>query len=115
MVRSYLLAGMVFVGALGGSALAAPCPTTAGALTLTNTTCELSGVHTYTSVTLVNSTINVTAYAGGSKVDTGNLELRAPTISIDSTSKIIAKGSGYQTPLCGNGAGPAAFPAAGGR
>jgi hypothetical protein len=65
---------------------------------------------------MVSSTITVTDYdQSANKVDTGNLELRAPIIDIDATSSIVAKGSGYKTPLCGNGAGPTAFPAAGGR
>jgi hypothetical protein len=65
---------------------------------------------------MVNSTITVTDYdQSGNKVDTGNLELRAPSIDIDATSKIVAKGAGYKTPLCGNGSGPSTFPAAGGR
>lgn len=97
---------MVALGALAAHAAAAPCPTAGPNLSLTNTTCQMSGVYTFTSITLVNSTIEVNAFDGVNHVATGNLELRAKTISIDSTSKITARGSGYQTKLCGNGTGP---------
>ena len=94
------------LGALALPAAAAPCPSAGPNLTLTNTTCSMSGVFTFTSITLTNSTITVNAFDGTDHVGTGNLELRAHTISIDATSKITAKGSGYQTHLCGNGTGP---------
>ena len=114
MVRSFLLAGTI-IGALVGRAAAAPCPTAGPNLVLTNTTCELSGVHTFGTITLTNSTINVNAFNGTDKINTGNLELRANTITIDATSKIVAKGSGYQTRICGEGAAPSYAPTAGGR
>lgn len=112
MVRRLALAGMV-VGVLEGRAAAAPCPTGGPDLVLTNTTCQLSGVYTFGTITLTNSTIEVNAYNGTDKINTGNLELRANTITIDATSKITAKGAGYQTRICGEGAGPNAT--AGGR
>ncbi len=108
MVRSCLLAGMVVAGVLGGNAAAAPCPTGGPNLSLTNTTCELAGIRTFNTITLVNSTIEVTPFNGADKVNTGNLELRASSISIDASSKIVAKGKGYSTLLCGNGRGPTA-------
>ena len=90
---------------LVASAHAAPCPTGAN-LSLTSTTCQLSGVHTFGTITLTNSTIEVAPFDGTDKIATGNLELRANTITIDATSKITARGSGYRTLLCGNGTGP---------
>lgn len=107
MLRS-LCAGVLALGALTVPAAAAPCPTAGPDLILTNTTCQMSGVFTFDTVTLTNSTIQVNSYTGGSKTATGNLELRAKTITIDATSKISARGTGYQTRLCGNGAGPTA-------
>jgi formylglycine-generating enzyme required for sulfatase activity len=38
----------------------------------------------------------------------GNLELRATTIAIDATSRIAARGAGYQTSACSDGQGPTA-------
>ena len=96
---------MMALGALAAPAAAAPCPAGPN-LNLTNTTCQMSGVFTFTSITLVNSTIQVNPFDGINHITTGNLELRARTISIDATSKIVARGSGYQTKLCGNGTGP---------
>ena len=40
--------------------------------------------------------INVPAFNGVDRVNTGNLELIAQTISIDATSSIVADGAGYQ-------------------
>jgi hypothetical protein len=107
MVRSFLLAGMVVAGVLGGNAAAAPCPTGGPDLILTNITCQMSGVHTFGTVSLTNNAvIEVNPYDGTNKITTGNLELRANTITIDATSRISAKGSGYQTRICGEGEGP---------
>ncbi len=100
--------GVMALGALAGRLDAAPCPTAGPDLILTNTTCQMSGVFTFTTVTLTNSTIQVNPFNGVNKVTTGNLELRAQTITIDATSKISARGDGYQTRLCGNGTGPTA-------
>ncbi|MBL9016279.1 MAG: VWA domain-containing protein [Myxococcales bacterium] len=99
-------AAVIALGVFATHAAAAPCPTAGPNLTLTNTTCQMSGVHTFQSITLTNSRIEVNPYAGGSKTATGNLELRARTITIDATSRITAKGAGYQTPICGDGRGP---------
>jgi len=74
-----------------------------------NITCQLSGVHTFTSVSIINGgVVEVNQHDGNmaDKISTGNLELRADTITIDATSSITALGSGYQTPLCGDGVGP---------
>ena len=78
--------------------------------------CTLAGVHAFTTVQVINGgVITVGTFDGADRVGTGNLELRAQTITVDATSKILAIGAGYQTPICGNGSGPAAFPASGGR
>lgn len=94
------------VCALVGRAAAAPCPTGGPDLILNNTTCQLSGVFTFGTVSLTNSTIEVNPFNGTDKINTGNLELRANTITISANSRITAKGSGYSTQLCGNGRGP---------
>lgn len=114
MVRSLWLAVMVG-GVLVGRAAAAPCPTAGPDLILNNTTCQMSGVHTFNVITLTNSTIEVNTFNGTDKIGTGNLELRANTITISANSKITAKGSGYSTLLCGNGRGPAFAPQGAGR
>jgi hypothetical protein len=98
--------------AQGPVARAAPCDISGPNLTVPlGTTCQLSGVHSFGSV-LVDGTIEVNPYDGGDLEATGNLELRAATITINGT--IIARARGYQTLLCGDGAAPAAAPAAGG-
>ncbi len=100
---------------LAQRASAAPCVTTGPDLVVDGITCQLSGVWSFTSVRVVNGgTIQVGAYAGGSKQLTGNLELRAKSILVDATSTITARGTGYQTPLCGDGVQPAGNLAAGG-
>ncbi len=101
---------MVCIAAVAPSALAAPCDTSNPAFVVNGITCQLSGVHTFDSVTLRNgAVIEVNPYDGsGNKVNTGNLELRAPVISIDASSSITAVGSGYQTLRCDNGTGPVA-------
>ncbi|MEZ4399500.1 MAG: MopE-related protein [Kofleriaceae bacterium] len=109
-----LVGPSVLVCVAATAAAAAPCDTAGPAFVVDNLTCQLSGVYTFTSVTLRNNaTVEVVPYAGGSKLATGNLELRAPIITIDATSRIVAKGAGYQTLICGDGGGP--NPAAGGQ
>ena len=79
-------------------------------LTLNGTTQNLGGIHTYGTVTLTNGAkIIVPAFNGTDKVNTGNLQIRANTITIDATSSIVADGMGYQAKLCDNGPGPTAF------
>ena len=76
----------------------------------------LGGVQTYGVVSLTNGArITVTPFNGTDRVNTGNLVIKANSITIDATSSIVAKGSGYQAGLCQNGSGPAAFPLSGGR
>ena len=112
-VRASILTALA-IALAAGPAIAAPCDTSSGALVVNGITCQLSGVHTLTSVQLLNgAVVEVVPYAGGDKRVTGNLELRAPSITIDATSRITARGRGYQTQICGDGGGPTA--AAGGQ
>ena len=111
MSCAFLRLAVVLVGALIASpavSRAAPCPTAGPNLVVDNFTCQLSGVHAFTSVQVINGgVIEVNPHDGTSnKVATGNLELRAQTITIDATSRITARGAGYQTRICGDGAGP---------
>lgn len=95
---------------------AAPCDTTGTDMVVNGITCQLSGVHTFTSVSIINGgVVEVNPHNGdmSDTVSTGNLELRASSIVVDATSTITARGRGYQTPLCGDGVGPTAD--AGGR
>ncbi len=114
-MRGVVGAGVLFTCALFHHAQAAPCPTTGPDLVVDAITCQLSGVRTFQTVSIRNGgIIEVNRYDGsGNKVSTGNLELRARQITIDATSKITARGSGYQTRICGDGTGPT--PTAGGR
>jgi MYXO-CTERM domain-containing protein len=85
------------------------CTPTGANLIVDGITCQLGGIHTYGNVQVRNGgTIQVTAYNGADKVGTGNLELRADSITVDATSTITAVGRGYQTALCGSGTGPTA-------
>jgi hypothetical protein len=85
-----------------------------GTGTLGPKTLTLGGVQTYGTVKLVNGArLIVPAYNGTDRVNTGNLVLKADSITVDSTSAIVARGAGYQGALCLNGAGPNSI--AGGR
>lgn len=79
--------------------------------------CEYGGTKTFDSITLINGAVlYVTAFDNNqaNKPTMGNLVLRSlGNISIDRTSRITAKGMGWQPAICNNGAGPSAF--AGGR
>src|SRR5690349_16928660 len=100
------LMGVALLGALAARAQAAPCNTAGPDLTVNGITCSMSGVFTFGTVQVINGgVIQVTPYAGGSKTATGNLELRAHAITVDATSKIVARGDGYQTKICGDGQG----------
>jgi hypothetical protein len=81
--------------------------------------CRYSGEKTFDSITLQNgAVIEVTQFdnVAANKATLGNLVLKSLSfISIDASSRITAKGAGYQADLCNNGPGPAAFPLAGGR
>ncbi len=87
--------------------LAQKAPPPTANLILDGTTTSLSGIHRYGNVCLINgATLNVTSYDGNTKVGTGNLELIAGSIYVDPTSKIVARGTGYQPALCSDGRGP---------
>ncbi|HUQ03463.1 MAG TPA: MopE-related protein [Kofleriaceae bacterium] len=90
------------------AAHAATCTPTGSDLVVDGITCQLSGVHTFQNVRVINGgIIEVNAYDGlGNKVTSGNLELRARTILIGANSRITARGRGYQTRICGDGTGP---------
>ncbi|MBX3184314.1 MAG: hypothetical protein KF915_16925 [Polyangiaceae bacterium] len=86
--------------------------------------CRYGGNHEFDYIDIRNGgALNVIPFNGTDRENTGNLVLRAtgrdPTnafsIRVDARSRIIAKGSGYQDVLCGNGDGPAGAPLAGGR
>jgi MYXO-CTERM domain-containing protein len=93
-------------------------PATAGAvdLIMNGGTVTLGGTQTYNIVSLTNGAkVKVTPYNGIDKINTGNLVIKANSITIDATSSITAKGAGYPANLCLNGSGPAGFPLSGGR
>ena len=96
MGRLGLIAVVLGVLALASPVEAAPCVTTGPDLTVDAITCQLSGVWTFQNVTVRNGgIIQVNSYNGsGNKILTGNLELRARRITIDATSRIVARGSG---------------------
>jgi len=63
-----------------GSARAAPCDTSGADLIVDGITCQLSGIHTFDTVSVQDGgVIEVSYYNWGSKVDFGNLELRVRT------------------------------------
>jgi len=83
-------------------------------LILDHQTVTLGGTQVYDVVSITNgSKIIVRSHSG--LPNTGNLVLRAHSITIDASSSIVAKGAGYQAALCLDGAGPASAPLAGGR
>jgi len=49
--------------------------------------------------------VTVTPYAGGDKGTEGNLELIAGSVYVDSSSRIVARGAGYQARKCYHGDG----------
>jgi hypothetical protein len=68
----------------------------------------------YDHICVINGgEVEVTPYAGGDKSKQGNLELIAGSVYVDATSKITARGEGYQARKCYHGDGPTAE--AGGR
>jgi hypothetical protein len=85
-------------------------------LVVDGTSTTLAGQQRYDHICVINGgVINVTPYAGGSTSTTGNLELIAGSVYVDATSRIVARGAGYSTPLCSDGSGPPGAPTAGGR
>jgi len=69
---------------------------------------QMSGLHWYDTVRVVNGgIIRVVAYDNGADlVNFGNLQLVASSIFVDASSGITADGAGYQPVFCGAGAGP---------
>ena len=129
MILRRLLSSLALIGGLAAPAIALAAPLVIDGSILTNTcpggtvvsggaACQYSGTVTFDSVELKNgAVIFVKAYDGsGDKSASGNLVLKSlSSISIDKSSRIEAKGRGYQRALCANGAGPLAFPLSGGR
>ncbi len=76
-----------------------------------NRGCRYGGVHTFDSITLQNAAFICTPiYNGADPINTGDLVLRSDTsISIDASSRITAKGKGFQGVLCDDGPGPVAL------
>lgn len=98
----------------GGTAVDNTCQVNATAAL--NRGCRYGGEQSFGMVSLTNGArVCVTPYDGTDRVNTGNLVLKADTIAIDATSRIIAKGTGYRGILCGEGEGPAGAPLSGGR
>ncbi len=98
----------------GGTAVDRACQV--NATPALNTGCRYGGEKTFGTVSLTNNArVCVTPFDGTDRVNTGNLVLKADVITIDASSMILAKGSGYQAGQCLNGRGPAAFPLSGGR
>jgi hypothetical protein len=96
--------------------LAAPGRALAADLIMNGGTVTLGGVQTYNIVSLTNGAkVLVTPYNGLDKTNTGSLVIKANTITIDATSSVTAKGTGYQATLCRDGNGPTTFPLSGGR
>lgn len=117
MVRPRLLSHRVIAAAVVASPVVLlPATASAADLIMNGGTVTLGGVHTYGAVSLTNGArIEVPAFNGTDRTNTGNLVIKADSITIDATSSIVAKGKGYQAGLCLNGPGPAAFPLSGGR
>src|SRR5512133_3885326 len=113
---SALAADLVLDGAAAGPAI---CPdggtpvTSACQVSATpaaNNGCRYGGELTFGTVSLTNgAVVCVQPYDGLDPVSTGNLVLRADSITIDATSRITAKGSGYRGIMCGDGEGPVPF------
>jgi hypothetical protein len=105
---------LAMIAGLAG-ALLAPRPCLAADLIVSGTTVTLGGLQVYDNIQVINGgQIVVATYNGSDKVNTGNLVLKADTITVDETSSISAKGTGYQTVKCGNGDGPDASGGRGG-
>jgi len=76
-------------------------------LIVDGTIVTLAGIERYDHVCVINGgRIRVAPYNGSDKVETGNLELIASTVYVDSTSSIDARGTGYQGRTCYHGNGP---------
>lgn len=81
-----------------------------------NVACRYGGEKTFGNVSLVNgAVVCVAPYDGVDRFNTGNLILKANTITIDASSRIVAKGTGYRGLVCDDGEGPLTAPFSGGR
>src|SRR5262245_12463593 len=104
----------IFAGFLGFVVAPLSAADAQGNLMMSGGTMTLSGARRYDYVCLTNgATLNVAAYGGGSKTNFGNLELIAGGIYVDSSSKIVARGAGYQPVFCSPGNGPSGTVAGG--
>ena len=105
---------------INGSTTVNTCP--GGTVRDGGRACEYGGTRSFDYVELRNGAVLcVRRFNGTDKANTGNLVLKAtgrdPTnsIRVDATSRIVAKGLGYQAKVCDNGPGPASAPLSGGR
>ncbi|EYF00735.1 vWA domain-containing protein [Chondromyces apiculatus] len=80
-----------------------------------NRGCRYGGVKTFGVVSLTNNALVCTTAYNGDRVNTGQLVIKADVITVDATSRIFAKGTGYRGVDCGDGEGPATAPLSGGR
>ncbi|MFO0660363.1 MAG: MopE-related protein [Polyangiaceae bacterium] len=98
----------------GGTPVDAFCDPSGAAATLIG--CMYGGEQSFDSVSLTDGAIVcVKPFDGSDPVNSGNLVLKAPSILIDRSSRITAKGTGYRGITCGDGEGPAFAPLSGGR
>ena len=89
-------------------------PAEAQNLVVNGKTVTLGGIRKYNKVQVINGgRILVPKYNGKDKTKTGNLQIVANHIYVDSKSIISADGAGYQPRLCDDGRGPTS--SAGGR
>ncbi|HTU59701.1 MAG TPA: hypothetical protein VMF89_14720, partial [Polyangiales bacterium] len=83
-------------------------------LIVDGTSVPLAGIKRYDHVCVINGgRITVDPFDGADKLETGNLELIASSVYVDSSSHIDARGAGYHGRTCYHGDGPTNF--AGGR
>lgn len=103
----------VVLGCFGGVLAGVGLPlgkATAQTLIVDGTTFNVAPAtdRTYDHICVINGgTITVTPYAsGGDKTKEGNLELIAGSVYVDASSRIVARGAGYQARQCYHGDGP---------
>ena len=123
MVPSFALAAPLNID--GGSPGPASCPggvavdstCHVNSSFVQNTGCLYGGEQTFDSIELIDGAfVCVETFDGSDKLNSGDVVLKSDTtIFIDATSRITAKGGGYQGVVCGDGNGPAVAPLAGGR
>ncbi|MFK7990027.1 MAG: MopE-related protein [Sandaracinaceae bacterium] len=112
--RFFALRAALFVALPVLAAFLVVTPAFAQDLIVDGTTMTLGGVQRFDNVRVINGgVIQVPPFDGTDRVNTGNLELIAQTVFVDASSRIDARGAGYGTAMCGDGAGPT--PEAGGQ